>query len=112
MFGRVNNIAEAVMMSAAPTLTVATANAPAPLVPGRSTIPLPLGVAASAMMSGTGVVEAESNSVLSPEIIGAGSVLLQSNCSSTSVGANGPVGVNTNRKVCNWPPGMSTGGRD
>ena len=61
----------------APAFTVATANAPAPT---RARSPLHRGcVAASAMMSGPAAPDAESRSVLMPEITGAGSVVPQSN---------------------------------
>ena len=67
--------ADAVMPALAPTFTVATPNTPIPLVPGIFTIPGSGGsVAANATMSGTGVAEAESRSVFSPTLVGAGSL--------------------------------------
>ena len=65
--------ADAVIFPLAPTFTVATAKAPVPVVPGTFTMPSLVVVAAKATMSGTGVEEAESKSVFSPTLIGAGS---------------------------------------
>ncbi len=58
--------AVAVIDAPDPMLTVATAKAFEPFVPGIATIPSPVCVAASAIISGTGVVDAENNSVLTP----------------------------------------------
>ena len=66
-------LVDAVMSPEAPTLTVATENAPTP--PVTLAMPSPLIVAASATMSGTGVAEADRSSVLRPTMTGAGSVL-------------------------------------
>lgn len=74
----VDGTADAVMVPVAPTFTVATAKAFTPLVPGKSTMPSPLGVAASATISGTGVAEADSNSVFTPTVTGAGALFVQS----------------------------------
>src|SRR5713101_3346740 len=86
-----------VMSPAAPTLTVATAKAPVLLLPGMFTvkgIPSSLGhVAPRATTSGTGVSDAESNRVFTPGKIGAGGVVGPAKLNSTSVGANGAVGV-------------------
>lgn len=70
--------ADTVKASPALIFTVATANTPVPLLPGMFTMPSFVSVATSARMSATGVAEAEKRKVLSPEIIGAGSVLAQS----------------------------------
>jgi hypothetical protein len=51
------------------------------------------------MMSGVGVAEAEKRRVLSPEMIGAGSVLAQSKLNWTSVGAMGAAGVSAKIKL-------------
>ena len=91
--------AELVMLPLVPTFTVATANTPVPFDPGIFTIPSPLGVAANATMSGTGVAETEKNSVLIPDRIDAGKLLAQSKLNSTSVGAIGAVGVNAKPKL-------------
>ena len=88
--------AETVIRPVAPTLTVATAKAPAL---ARLTMPVLPAVAASATMSGTGVTDAESRSVLRPVVIGAGAVLVQPKARWTSVGAKGPVGVKANTKL-------------
>ena len=58
--------AEAVMRPLAPKFTVATAKSPVPFVPETSTMPLLPVVAANATKSGTNVLEAENNRVLSP----------------------------------------------
>src|SRR5262245_30551414 len=90
---------EAVIIAPAPTFTVATANTPACAVAativgfGTFTIPSWLSVAARATMSGMRVAEAVSNSVLTPEIIGAGLVFVQSKFSRTSVGETAVNGV-------------------
>jgi hypothetical protein len=63
--------AVAVIVPVAPTFEVATAKAPAPVGFGILTRPSLPGVAATATMSGTGVVEAEKSSVSSPVMIGA-----------------------------------------
>ena len=68
--------AEAAIIPPAPTLTVATAKTPASAALaerattgfGTFTMPSLLSVAASATMSGTGVIDPESSSVLTPEI--------------------------------------------
>ena len=56
----------AVIDALAPTFTVATAKAFEPVVPVMCRMPSFCAVAASAMMSGTGVVEAEKKKVLRP----------------------------------------------
>ena len=88
--------ADAVIESWLPTLTVATAKAFAPELPGKSTMPSPVGVAARATISGTGVLEADSNSVFKPTVTGAGFVLKQSKVSCTSVESKAAVGVKAN----------------
>ena len=47
-------------------------------------------------MSGTGVADADSSRVLTPEIVGAGSVLVLVNPSLISVGSNEAVGMKAN----------------
>src|SRR5262245_39418671 len=92
------------MFPAAPTLTVATANAPTPFAPGIFTIPgSGGGVATKVTMSGTGVIDAESKSVFSPVLIGAGSLFAQSKLNCTSVGGKGAVGVIAKTKLCAAP---------
>src|SRR4029077_13671894 len=98
---------EAVIVPVAPTFTVGTAKAPAPLAPGIFTM-RPLS-AAQATMSGNGVADAEKNSVLSPTLTGAGLVLLQSKINCTSVGAITAVGVNEITKLCAAPAPIFTG---
>jgi hypothetical protein len=88
--------AVAVMFPLAPTFTVATANAPVPVAPGIFTMPSLVDVTANATTSGTGVAEAESRSVFSPMVMGAGSVFVQSKLNCTSVGAIGALGVRAN----------------
>src|SRR5512146_1171001 len=85
--------AEAVIVPPAPTFTVATQKAPVPLVPGMLAIPSLVSVATNATISGTGEPEAESKSVLSPVLIGAGLVFAQTKLNCTSVGAIGAEGV-------------------
>ena len=70
--------ADAVIVPVAPTFTVATAKAPVLLVPRILTMPSLLRVAAQATMSETGVADAESRSVFSPTLMGAGSRFAQS----------------------------------
>src|SRR5262249_21377651 len=79
--------ADAVIVAAAPAFDVATENTPAPVGPGRSTVPSLCRVATSATMSGTGVIEAESSRVFKPTVIGAW-VPPHANASCTSVGGN------------------------
>src|SRR5262245_43151352 len=62
--------AENVMLPGAPTLALATANAPAADGPGRCTMPSLVVVAPRAMTSGTGALEAESEKVLTPTMNG------------------------------------------
>src|SRR5215813_14893286 len=97
------------MLLLTPTFTVATAKAPVPFVPGILAIPSLVGVATNAKMSGTGVVEAERSTVLSPVLIGAGKVLAQSKFIRVSIGAKACVGVKATTKL--WPPpaGILTG---
>ena len=92
----------AVSCALAPALNVASAKAPMPLVPGIFMIPSPVGVATRAMMSGVGAEEAVSNSVLSPDITGAGSVFEHPKMNCTSLAVNAAVGVRTTRK--SWRP--------
>ena len=61
-----------------PTFTVATEKAFEPLAPGKLRMPSPVGVVATAIISGSAEVVAESTSVFDPDVIGAGSVLVQS----------------------------------
>src|SRR5689334_5679161 len=88
--------AEAVIWPSTPTLTVATANTPVPVLPGTLTMPSLLMVAASATISGTGEVEADSSSVFSPITVPGASALAQFALISALVGSNGPVGVTEN----------------
>ena len=67
--------AEVVIIPVAPTFTVATAKNP---VLASVTMPSLFGVVDKTTMSGTGVAEAEKNSVLIPDRIDAGKVLAQS----------------------------------
>ena len=60
--------AVAVISPAAPTLTVATVNALLPVALGSSTVPSLVGVAASAMTSGTGELLAAKVNVFTPVI--------------------------------------------
>lgn len=96
------------MVPLAPTLTVATEKTPVFDIFGCATTPSPVGVAARATISGTGVSEAESSSVFKPIVFVAGSVLLQSKMSCTSVGAKAVVGVSAKTKLCDLPAAMST----
>ena len=92
---------EAVTRPATPTFAVATEKAPVPVAPGILMIPSPESVAAIAIMSGTGVSDADSNRVLTPATVGAAAVLVQLNCSSTTVGAKAAVGVKAIIKLWN-----------
>jgi hypothetical protein len=82
-----------------PTLDVATAKTPTREFGSRVATPSCVIVAASAIMSGTGVVDADSKSVLMPVITVAGGVLAHAKLSCTSVGTNAAVGVKANTKV-------------
>ena len=93
----------------APTFTVATAKALAPKGPGSLTIPSPVGVAASATMSGTGTFDADSSSVFRPVVTGAGLALEQSKINFTSVELNAVVGVKMIRYVCRPSATISAG---
>jgi hypothetical protein len=86
-------------------------NAPVPFAPGIFTMPSLLGVAPMATMSATGVAEAEKRRVLTPGMIGAGSVLAHLKLSSTSVGAIGAVGINPKANLWAAPAGISMGPR-
>src|SRR5437667_9175137 len=92
----------------APTFTVATERTPAPETPCALAIPSLASVAASATMSGMGVLDAESNSVFNPEILWADPALVQLKTSATSVGSMGARGVIEKTKVCVPPAGMLT----
>ena len=86
-----------VMVAVAPTFEVATANAPEP--PTTFKMLFGLAVAEIAMMSGTGVADAVSKSVLMPENVVAGAVLLHWKFITTFVGPNGACGVKATRYV-------------
>src|SRR5579864_342207 len=101
-------LAVAVITPEAPTLTVATANAPVPLVPGISTIPGSPD-AASATTSGTGVVEADTSSVLRSLVCGAASALAQKNSRLPKTEGKVAVGVSAMTKLCAPPGPISTG---
>ena len=64
--------------SVPPAFTVATEKAFEPLAPGKLRMPSPVGVVAKAIISASAVIVAESTSVFNPDVIGAGSVLVQS----------------------------------
>src|SRR5205085_7921222 len=105
----------AVIAAPAPTLTVATAKALAPLLPGRRRMPSLLLVAESATMSATGVLEVESNSVLTPSEIGAAGtpattgVAEQSKPRMTVSGAKAAIGVKATTKLCDPPARIVAG---
>src|SRR6266850_6393616 len=101
--------ASAVMVPSAPTFTVAIAIKFCPVGPGISTMPPPVVVAATARRSGVGVEEAENNKVLTPGVIGAGSLFVQSKLKVTSVGAMGLEGVRAKIKHPLPLAGISTG---
>jgi hypothetical protein len=101
--------AEAMMLPFAPTFTVATAKAPTPFVRGTFTMPSSVVVVANATMSAKSELEAESSSVLSPVLMGAGFVLEQLKLKRTSVEAIGEFGLKDKTKLWAAPGGMSTG---
>ena len=68
----------AVMSAPAPTLTVATAKKPVPVVPGIFAMPSFVTVAPRATMSGPGEVVAVSRSVFTPGSTATGDVFAQS----------------------------------
>ena len=90
---------DAVTRPAVPTFAVATEKALVPVTPGTLMIPSPEGANAIAMISGTGVSEAESNRALTPVTVGAAAVLVQLNCSATVVGTKAAVGVKATIKL-------------
>ena len=96
------------MAPAAPTFTVATAKTPDPVSPGIVTIPSLLIVALTATISGIGNVEADSSSVLTPTITGAGSVFVQSNWSRATSSKIAELGINAIKNVYPAPDSMST----
>src|SRR5262245_65546228 len=88
--------ADAVMFPFAPTFTVATANAPAPFVPGMSTMP-PL-AAAKATMSGVALNDDASSKVLIPVSGVAGATVFSAaKLNATLTGAKAVVGVSAIR---------------
>src|SRR5437867_627244 len=91
----------------APTLTVATANAPVPVAPGMFTIPVLPAVAPSATMSGTGVGDADKSSVFTPVMTAGGTTPLPAMANATSVGSRAATGVIATTKLCAAPGGMS-----
>jgi hypothetical protein len=97
---------DAVIVPLAPTFTVATANAPIAVGPRDVDNPVIGCCRRQRPISGTGVFDAESNSVLSPVLIGAGSLFAQSKLNCTSVGAIGAVGVMAKIKLCAAPAAM------
>lgn len=99
----------AVILSWLPTFTVATANALAPKLLGNVTIPSPVGVAARATISGTGVSEADKRSEFTPGIFTANALLVHAKANSTSIGSNAVSGVSDTRNVCKPLAGISTG---
>jgi hypothetical protein len=101
--------AVAVIKGARPTLTVATAKAFEPVVPVMCRMPSFCAVATSATISGTDVVDADSNKVLRPVLLGAALTPLQSKPSITIVGANGTLKVNAMTKLCEAPAAIDAG---
>lgn len=100
--------ADTVMVPEAPTSTVATETAPAPLLPGISRIPgSPL--ATRATMSGTGLLDPDNSNVLTPETTAAAGALAHANVSATSVGEKAPVGAKAMVKFCAAPTAILTG---
>src|SRR5580704_1129901 len=92
-------LATTVICAVLPIFTAATEKTPIPDRPGgKSTYPGSL-LDASATISGTGVVEPDISSVLTPEITGAGDALAQAKLNATSVGAKAAVGVRAMRKL-------------
>lgn len=82
--------ARTVMTSSKPTLTEAIEKAAMPLAVGIDRMPSLVDVAASATISGVGVVDAERSSVLIPGSVPAEPELLQSKFSVSSVGETAP----------------------
>src|SRR5262245_62060610 len=101
--------ADTVIMPVTPTFVVATAKAPMPVLAGTLTMPSFSSVAASAMMSGTGLEDAVRFSVFNPTTVGARSVFVQLKPNWISVGLISSVGVSEITKVCVVPPGIFTG---
>ena len=101
--------AEAVIVPPIPRFSVATEKTPVPLAPGIFTMLSLVRVAATATISGVGVSEAENESVLTPGLMRAGSVFVQSKVNGISLGAIGSVGVKVKAKLWAAPAGISTG---
>ena len=76
-----------------PTLRLATAKSPMPATPGMLMIPPCVGVAPMATMSGVGVADEVSRTVLMPSISPAEAPSSPANRSTTSVCSKRPVGV-------------------
>ena len=102
-------VARTLSAPAAPTLTVATAKAPAFGTFRIRKTPSRDGVATSATTSGAGTFDADSNSVLMPLITATGSVLSQSKRSRTSRESMTSCGVNPKTKLAPPLAAMSTG---
>ncbi len=100
-------LADAVIALPAPTFIAATANAPVPLLPGIVTIPSLLTVAASATMSATGVLYADSSNVLIPTSGVTGTVFVPANRNATSVCPKVVVGSARLRTSALAPPRCS-----
>src|SRR5262245_47227023 len=81
--------------------------------PGIEIVKIPVSpvtaVRDSARMSATGVADAERTTVVSVGTAGAGGALSHRKRTVTSVGGNGPTGVNDSTKLCREAGAMSTG---
>jgi hypothetical protein len=77
--------------------------------PETSTAPVLPIVAASAITSGTGLVDDDNSRVVRPGVTTAGSTFAQTNRRATSVDANAAAGVRANTKLWLANGGMSTG---
>src|SRR5215510_7555661 len=99
----------AVIEALAPTLTVATENAPRPLGPGMLTMPSCVNVAPSATISGPRVSVTVNCSVFTPGSAATGNAFVHWNVNSMSVASIGTKGVKVMTNDCPLPLGIVAG---
>src|SRR5262245_53540182 len=97
------------MLPADPTLALATAKLPVSAGLETSTAPAFPGVAASAITSGTGLVDDDNSNVVRPGMTDVGSKFAKGNRTATSVDGNTADGVTAKTKLWLANGGMLTG---
>ena len=100
--------ADTVSVSDAPKLKLATLNAAAFVLDGTATTPSAEGVAARAIRSATGELDAENVKVFTPVMVPTSGALSQIKASFTSVEAITSKGVIATTKLCEPPAGIET----